>query len=423
MKRTLTFTRWALLLLAYAVPFALVLAVAPFIGSETLQGPDILRLRLPRVILGLMAGGGLALAGASFQVILRNPLAEPYTLGVTGGSAVGAVLALSLPALAIDRFLAPPSARITHLPPTLIVITVLALALVLLRARTRLVRVVVALSVPTLAVERCLQPAWTWTVRIPLVAMIISIVALALVYRRIRGRAVGVVLALCVITLATDAMLFSTVQLLSLVGAALSLGLIYRLARRPHGISMNTLLLAGVTVSILSAGVIMFIRYLANPYALMSMNRWLMGGLDIIGFRDIASLLPFYLPGLVLLLLQATALNHLSLGEEMAAGHGVEVAAVQRWTFLGGGLLTAAIVSLTGPIGFVGLIVPHAVRRLSGFDQRIVLPASFLLGGAFLTICDTAARTLMAPLELPVGVVTALIGGPLFIRILLGRKR
>jgi iron complex transport system permease protein len=321
MRRALTFGRWCMLLLAYAVPFALVLAVAPFIGSESLGGPDILRLRLPRVILGLLAGGGLALAGAAFQVILRNPLAEPFTLGVTGGSAVGAVLALSVPALAFS---------------------------------------------------------------------------------------VGP---------------FSTVQVLSLIGAAFSLGLIYRLAKRPHGISMNTLLLAGVTVSILSAGAIMFIRYLANPYALMSMNRWLMGGLDVIGYRDLAALLPFYLPGLVLLLLQAPALNQLSLGEEMAAGHGVEVAMVQRWSFLGGGLLTAAIVSLTGPIGFVGLIVPHAVRRLSGFDQRVVLPASFLLGGAFLAACDTAARTLLAPLELPVGVVTALIGGPLFIRILLGRRR
>ena len=148
-----------------------------------------------------------------------------------------------------------------------------------------------------------------------------------------------------------------------------------------------------------------------------------MGGLEMIGYGQLGAMLPLLLPGLVLLLSQSPALNQLALGEAMAAGHGVAVARVQKLTFVGGGLVTAAVVSLTGPIGFVGLIVPHAVRRLSGFDQRIVLPASFLLGGATLGFCDTAARTIFSPQELPVGVVTAIVGGPLFIKILLGRRR
>ncbi len=142
----------------------------------------------------------------------------------------------------------------------------------------------------------------------------------------------------------------------------------------------------------------------------------------MVGTRELAGLAPFLLPGLGLLVMQIPSLNHLSLGEEMAAGHGVDVAAVHREVFFGAGLATAAVVSITGPIGFVGLIVPHAVRRLSGFDHRIVLPASFLLGGAFLVACDAAARTLLRATEMPVGILTALVGGPIFIAILLSRR-
>jgi len=321
MSERLTVNRWALVLAGYAAPFLLCVVLLPLIGPRNADTFILYELRLPRVVLGLLAGGALAITGACFQVILRNPLAEPYTLGATGGAAVGAVLALSIPYLAVAR-----------------------------------------------------GP-------------------------------------------------FSTVQVFALVGAGLALGLVYRLARRPHGISMNILLLAGVTISILSGGVVMFIKYLANPHDLAQMTLWLMGGLSVIGYGEVLTLSVLLVPGLAILLWQMPALNHLSLGEEMAAGHGVEVGRVQKLSFVGGGLLTAAAVSVAGPIGFVGLIVPHAVRRLSGFDQRIVLPASFLLGGAFLAACDTAARVLFEGRQIPVGVFTAIIGGPLFIKILLGRRR
>ena len=337
MSGGLTRRRWLGTVVIYAVPFLLAMLVAPLFGGVRLDvgtvtreifsgahGTDakiLLQYRVPRVLLALLAGGALALVGACFQVVLRNPLAEPFTLGVTGGAAVGAVLAMYVPGLSI-----------------------------------------------------ALGP-------------------------------------------------FSSVQLLAMAGAAGALGLVYRLAKRPHGVSMNTILLAGVTVSILSGGVILFIRSLSDPYTLIAADRWLMGGLVATRYSDVGALLPFLFVGATLLFLQARALNQFSLGEEMAAGHGVEVARVQKLTFVAGGLLTAAAVSLTGPIGFVGLIVPHAVRRLSGFDQRIVLPCSFLLGGAFLAASDAVARTLFAPLELPVGVITAIVGGPLFIRILLGRRR
>jgi len=153
------------------------------------------------------------------------------------------------------------------------------------------------------------------------------------------------------------------------------------------------------------------------------MDRWMMGGLDVVGYHELSALLPLLLPGLALLLFQGIALNQLAFGEEMATGHGVNVATVQRFVLLGTGLATAAAVSLAGPIGFVGLIVPHAVRRFSGSDHRLVLPASFLLGGTFLTLCDLFARTVVAPTEMPVGIVTAILGGPVFLRILLKGNR
>ncbi|MFB3786318.1 MAG: FecCD family ABC transporter permease [bacterium] len=319
----------------YAIPFAVVLAVCPLTGSETIHVGSVIQAlwngtwdisaeifyfqRVPRVLLAACVGGTLAVVGAAFQVILRNPLAEPYTLGITGGASVGAVLAILFPIL-----------------------------------------------------------QFSWSV-------------------------------------------FSSVQLFALAGAFAVLLLIYSLARRPEGFAVYTLLLAGVTLSIVSAGAVMFLRYVASPNYLVQMDRWMMGGLDVTGYRELAALFPLLFPGLGILFSCMVELNHLALGEELALGHGVDVPSVYRRVFFGGGLATAAAVSLSGPIGFVGLIVPHAVRRLSGYDHRVVLPASFFLGGALLAACDTVARTLFAPTEIPVGIITALAGGPLFIRILLRR--
>jgi iron complex transport system permease protein len=185
---------------------------------------------------------------------------------------------------------------------------------------------------------------------------------------------------------------------------------------------MNTLLLAGVTVSILCGAMTQLIRYLASPNQMVMMDHWMMGGLDVIGYRELSALLPLLLPGLTLLLSQMGTLNHLSLGEEMALGQGIDVATVQKLSFIGGGLATTGAVSLAGPIGFVGLLVPHAVRRLSGFDHRILLPGSFLAGGAFLVACDTVARTVVSPTEMPVGIITALVGGPFFVYLLLKKR-
>ncbi len=290
-------------------------------GTSNPEGDIFWYQRIPRVLLALLAGGTLAVVGACFQVLFHNPLVEPFTLGISGGSALGAFLAIALPSL--------------------------------------------------------------W------------------------------------ITLGP----FSTVQLFAVVGAAASLALIYSFARRTQGMAVHTLLLAGVTISIICSGAILLLTYLSSPHEVVVFQRWMMGGIDVVGFQELITLCPLLFPGLGLLFFHASDLNNIALGEEMAMGHGVAVKTVQRNIFIGGGLSTAAVVSLVGPIGFVGLIIPHAVRRLSGFDQRVVLPCSFLLGGAALAACDSLARTILAPTELPVGIITAIIGGPLFIYLLVKIRR
>ncbi len=322
-------------LLLYFAIFLAAALITPWFGAESItvrdaaafftaqSGPlsEIFWLqRMPRLLLALIAGGTLAAVGASFQVMFHNPLVEPFTLGISGGSALGAFIAISWPSL--------------------------------------------------------------WLVWGP----------------------------------------FSSVQVFAALGAGGTLFLIYSLSRKRSGISVTVLLLAGVTISIICSGAILLLTYLASPQSLVVFQHWMMGGIDILGYRELAFLAPLLLPGLCLLFLHARDLNHLALSEEMALGHGVAVGAVRRDIFIGGGLATAAVVSLVGPIGFVGLIIPHAVRQMSGFDQRMVLPASFLLGGAVLAVSDTFARTLIAPTELPVGIITAILGGPLFIYLLVAGR-
>lgn len=322
-------------ILLYGLLFLAAAMITPWIGPEKVSLSDVAQFlqgikepaghifwfqRIPRVLLALLAGGTLAVVGASFQVLFRNPLVEPFTLGVSGGAALGAFLTIAMPSL--------------------------------------------------------------WIVWGP----------------------------------------FSSIQLFAVIGASASLTLIYMLAQRPQGMSVYTLLLAGVTISIICAGSILLLTYITSPNALIVFQRWMMGGLDILGYRELISLVPLLFPGLGLLFYHAHDLNHISLNEELALGQGVEVRIVRRNIFIGGGLATAAVVSLVGPIGFVGLIVPHAVRRLSGFDQRLVLPCSFFLGGAALSLCDAVARSIIAPTELPVGIITAIIGGPLFIHLLISRR-
>lgn len=303
------------------IPAARVLSILTGAGASTQELNIVLMLRLPRVMLGLLAGGAFAVTGCIFQALLRNPLATPHTLGVSAGGALGAAVAISLD-----------------------------------------------LSGPRIG---------------PL----------------------------------------GSVQFFALLGALVNVGIIYLLARRKETFSPLKLLLAGVTLGLIASAMIMFIRFVSDPHKLVRVDRWLMGGLDVQGYRSLASILPLFVPALVVLFMQANAMNQLSLGEEMAAGRGVDVGAVQAEAFLAGSVLTAVIVSVAGPIGFVGLIIPHLLRGIFGPDHRVLLLVCFFGGGVFLAAADTVARSMFPPSELPVGVLTAMLGGPFFLVLLVTMAR
>ncbi len=315
--------------------FLAFLTLFPWLGAETLNGREVLAflsgewspdgmiffdLRLPRVLMGLLAGGSLAMAGAALQVMFRNPLAEPWTLGIAGGASLGAFIARVCPFL--------------------------------------------------------------WFAIGPM----------------------------------------NTSQVFALLGAAGALGLVLSLARRSGGAGTQTLLLAGVTLGVISGGAIMVISGFISPWKLAEFHRWLLGGLDAVGWGDVGTLAILAVPGLLILAGLSRQYNPLGLGEEMAAGQGVEVARVRRWTAIGAGLASAGVAAVAGPIGFVGLLAPHIVRRVVGPDMRVVMPCSFLLGGSLLAACDAFGRWAAAPMEMPVGAITAVLGGPLFLWMLARRR-
>ncbi|HEX3131704.1 MAG TPA: iron ABC transporter permease [Thermoanaerobaculia bacterium] len=307
-----------------------VLAVAPLVGSQSVSLLDALRgeptasaiffqLRLPRVLLALLAGAGLAVSGLAFQTLFRNELAEPYTLGIATGAALGAVLALRL-------------------------------------------------------------------------------------------EESGVLLGMSLVSLA------------SFAGAIGATALVVGLAWRRRG-STATLLLAGIAVSLSCSALILFLQYLSDSTQTFRMVRWMMGGLSVVGYGEVLWTAPWVLGGAAVLLALRWDLNLLLLGEELAASRGVDLVRLRLRVLGVASLMIGALVAVAGPIGFVGLMVPHMIRRWVGHDHLFLAPACLLGGGAFLATCDVAARTVMAPAELPVGVLTALLGGPFFLWLLvLGRK-
>jgi iron complex transport system permease protein len=320
--------RVAILLLLLA--WAAALVVAPLIGSQSISLGDVLRgdptasqifwqLRLPRVLLALLAGGGLAVSGLAFQTLFRNELAEPYTLGIASGAALGAVLALRL----------EESGFFLGLP----------------------------------------------------------LVALA-----------------------------------SFAGSIGATALVVGLGLRRRG-ATGTLLLSGIAVSLSCSALILFLQYLSDSTQTFRMVRWMMGGLSVVGYREVLWLLPWVIGGSLVLFAMRWDLNLLLTGEELAASRGVDLMRLRLTILLVTSLMIGALVAVVGPIGFVGLMVPHMLRRGVGHDHLLLAPACLLGGGAFLTLCDLGARTLMAPAELPVGVITALLGGPFFLWLLVLGKR
>jgi iron complex transport system permease protein len=292
----------------FSVPFA-----------ENVDAQIFFVARLPRTLAGALVGAALASAGVVFQGLLRNPLATPFTLGVSAGAALGAMLAIT----------------------------------------------------------------FDWTLGF-----------------------VGI----------------SAVPAASFVGAVGAVGIVYALSTGRHrGLSTNVLLLAGVTMNAFFSALILGVQYFADFADAYRTLRWLMGDLDVSSYQPLVTALPLVLGAFVVFAWLARPLNLLSLGADSAETHGLSIVRAQRTAFFSASLATGAAVSVAGPIGFIGIIIPHLVRLLVGADHRVVLPASALFGAAFLVSCDVLARTLIAPVEIPVGVITALIGGPFFLWLLTRR--
>ncbi|KAF0245699.1 MAG: iron complex transport system permease [Planctomycetota bacterium] len=212
------------------------------------------------------------------------------------------------------------------------------------------------------------------------------------------------------------------VPVAGMIGGLTAIGLVWALARRRGGLAPGDTVLTGITVSLLfSALTIIALNKVATTRA-VHVVRWLTGGLDTAGYDALRQCAPWCAVSMVILMAASRDLHQLAAGEDLAATRGVRVARAQLLTLLGASLGTAAAVSVCGPIGFVGLIVPHCVRLLTGPDARLALPISALAGAGFLALCDGTARFFSRPEELPVGVITATIGGPFFLWLLRSRR-
>ena len=330
--------------LGFGLLAAVSIVLAPLVGSTPISlraafdfsrpfadNPDaqiFFIARLPRTLAGAAVGALLASAGVVFQGLLRNPLATPFTLGVSAGAALGAMLAIT----------------------------------------------------------------FNWSMA-----------------------ALGI----------------SAVPAASFAGSLLAVGVVYLLARaRNRGLSTMVLLLAGVTLNAFLSALILFVQYFADFADTYRTLRWLMGDLDISSYQPLLAALPLGLGSAAVFAWLARPLNLLALGTDSAESRGLNVSAAQRTAFISVGpllsymdaLATGAAVSVGGPIGFIGIIIPHLVRLIVGPDHRLVLPAAALFGAAFLVGCDVLARTLLAPIELPVGIITAIIGGPFFLWLLIRNR-
>ncbi len=295
-----------------SIPFHTV--VDSFIDRGAVQETELsilFDIRVPRLILAMVVGAGLSIAGVVFQALLRNPLAEPYILGISSGGTVGAIIAIGL-SLGASAFTTP---------------------------------------------------------------------------------------------------------LASLVGSLLVMVLVYSLAHRRGQLDTNTLLLAGVMVGAFFNAAVLLIIAVFNQ-ELRNAFLWLMGNFSGANMESLAVVTPAVLLASAFLLFQSKNYNLIATGDETALQLGIEVKTVKRVSYFLASLITGLVVSVSGVIGFVGLIIPHMCRMLFGPDHRLLVPASMLMGASFMIVADLLARTLLAPTEIPVGAVTAAIGAPLFVYLL-----
>ena len=285
------------------------------------SGTDIIimEIRLPRVILAGLVGAALGTAGATYQGLFRNPLADPYLIGVAQGASLGAVAGFLLP---------------------------------------------------------------------------------------VTGSFLGM----------------GVVPMFAFIGALGSMAVVYALARQGKSLPVTTLILAGVALSALLGSIVSYL-IISSGDKMHSIVFWLMGSFSLSRWSDVRLVLPYMVIGIGVILLYSRPLNVMQLDEEQAQQLGINVERLKLVLLAAATLITAAAVSFVGTIGFVGIIIPHAVRLIWGADYRFLLPLSVLSSAIFLILADLIARTLLSPTEIPVGVVTALFGAPFFLYLLRRRRR
>ena len=291
-----------------------------FSNADELSKTIFFKIRIPRVLMATIAGGTLAITGAALQALFRNPLASPFTLGISGGASLGALLALR------------------------------------------------------------------------------------------SGLAVGL-------------LGFSMVSISAFIFSILTMLFVYSVSKVRGVVASGRLLLAGVVANFLYSAVVMFIQFFSNFTESLQTMRWIMGSLDVVGFDNVWKTLIFVIPGCAILLSLTKDMNLFGLGDDVASSLGVNIRRMEKKIYFATSLAAGAVISVTGPIGFVGLIIPHILRMVLGVDNRIILPCSFLLGASFLTAADTVSRTIISPVEIPVGIITASIGGIFFLWLLIKTKK
>jgi iron complex transport system permease protein len=213
------------------------------------------------------------------------------------------------------------------------------------------------------------------------------------------------------------------ISLGAFLGATAAMACVSAVASFKRAASSLTMLLAGIAVSFLFSSLLMFFQYVSSLRDSFQIVRWLMGGIQVAGYTSLIPMLSFWCIGVALIILLLPRLDQLLSGEDLARSRGVNVASTKQWLLVATTLLIGGIVAVCGPIGFVGLVVPHICRRLVSSNHLLLGPACIFLGGGLLVVADTVGRTIIAPAELPVGVLTALIGGPFFLWLLFGKKR
>jgi len=207
-----------------------------------------------------------------------------------------------------------------------------------------------------------------------------------------------------------------------LLGAFGTTLLVYSLSRLRRYFSMEMLLMAGVAINYWMASAVVFVQYASDYTNIFRVLRTLMGGFEGISYSSFIELLPFLIPGMLILINRHNELNLIAMGDEIAAGRGMDLARTRKELFFATALIVGGTVAICGPIGFVEIVAPYICRLLIGANHRLLLPATLCLGGSLLCICDTIARTVIAPGEIPVGALTALLGGPFFLWLLLRKK-